>query len=97
MKRGFKYHDAKLLAGPVKTAEVKLVKGTFRLHATVAGTTGGITLVPPNVGTSGCILLQIADGDRYHVLFPPPPDSTIKKNDARTFSIENATIEGTCE
>ena len=96
MKGGFKYKDAKLAAGPVKSAELKLVKGKFQLQVAVSGAKGGVGVVPPNPGTEGCLLLEIAGGDRYHVRFPAPPDSTIKKNDAKTFQVRNATVEGTC-
>jgi hypothetical protein len=96
VKGGFKYKDTKLVAGPVKAAQLKLVKGKFQLQVVVAGTKGGIGVVPPSTGTGGCLLLEIAGGDRYHVLFPSPPDSTIKKNDAKTFQVRNASVEGTC-
>jgi hypothetical protein len=33
---------------------------------------------------------------RYHVLLPPAPDATVKKNDDETFLTKDAKIEGTC-
>ena len=68
-KTGFKYKDAALAQGPVKKAAITVSKGTFVLQAAVSGKTGGITLLPPNLGTSGCALLEITGGDRYHVRF----------------------------
>src|SRR5262245_56277353 len=35
-------------------------------------------------------------GDRYHVRFSPPPDSTIKTNDATAFVVKNATVQSAC-
>ncbi len=101
VKGGFKYKDAKLTLGPVKTAALKAAKGTFQLQAAVSGKGGGISLVPPNTGTDGCALLDIpavatSAGARYHVLFPAPPDSTIKKNDAKGFVLKDASVEGVC-
>ena len=62
----------------------------------VLGKSGGITLTPPNPGIDGCVLLAINDGDRYHILLPGVPNSTIPKNDAKTFLIKNALVEGLC-
>jgi hypothetical protein len=96
VKGGFKYKDGQLTMGPVKTAVITLANGTFRLRAVVVGKTSGISLLPPNVGTEGCALFEITGGDRYHVRFPPAPDSTIKKDDAQAFVIKDATVEGVC-
>lgn len=95
MKGGFKYKDA-ALTRPVKTAAIKVSKGTFQLQATVSGKTGGVSLLPPNPGTDGCVLFEILGGDRYHVAFPAPPSSTIRKNDAKGFVVKEAAVEGTC-
>ena len=94
---GFKYTDAQLLAGSVKSAQVKLVNGTLGFEVVVAGATGGITVVPPDGATSACFRLQIKGGDRYDVLFPPPPDSTIERDNAKIFQVRDAAIEGLCD
>jgi hypothetical protein len=96
IKGGFRYRDLKLTAGPVKTAKLTLTKGTFVLQATLSGKNGGVAVVPPNTGTDGCLLLEMIRGDRYHVLLPGPPEGSIKKNDAKSFLVKGAAIQGTC-
>src|SRR5262249_60328005 len=68
--------------------------GKFQLKAGAVGKLGPISLVPPNPGTSGCLLFEIGGGDRYHVLFGP--GSTIKTNDAKTFVMKEPPGEGLC-
>jgi hypothetical protein len=93
---GFKYKDAKLTAGPVKAALVKVAKGTFQLQAAMSGKAGGIDVVPPNPGSDACLRFEIAGGDRYDALFPAPPNATIKRNDAKIFRVQDALVEGSC-
>lgn len=96
VKDGFKYSDPKLALGPVKSAQIKLGRGTFQWQAVLAGKTGGLVLVPPNPGTDACVVFEITGGGRYHVLFPGPPDATIAKNDAKTFQVKKVLAEGLC-
>ena len=93
---GFKYKDSALAVSPVKTAQIKASRGTVQIKSVVLGKTGGITLTPPNLGTDACILVSINGGDSYHILFPAVPNSAIKKNDAKTFLVKSALVEGLC-
>jgi hypothetical protein len=95
-RRGFEYNDPKGANGPVKFAEIKRASsGTFQIKVVVLAKDRSITLVPPNPGTSGCLRLDIG-GTHYHVLLPPPPNATVAKNDAKTFLVKNAQVEGLC-
>src|SRR5262245_20503064 len=60
---GFKYQDPQLTQGPVRTASIRVANGAFQLQAKVSGRTGGIGLVPPTVGSEGCLLLDIPGAD----------------------------------
>lgn len=94
---GFKYKDAKGANGPVKLAQIrKSGSGTFQIKVVALGKNEPVTLTPPNPGTSGCMRLEVEGGDRYHVLLPPAPNSTVKKNDAQTFLLKDALAEGLC-
>lgn len=90
---GFKYKDPKGENGAVKAAQVKVKNGTFQLKASASGKIGPIGLLPPNPGTSGCVLLEIAGGDSYSVLFA---DGNISNKGALQFKVAKPTLEGTC-
>ena len=46
---------------------------------------------------SGCLRLDIPyGGARYDILLPAAPDATITKNDAKTFLVKTAMVEGAC-
>jgi hypothetical protein len=95
-RSGFEYKDPKGANGPVKLAEIKKSSsGTFQIKLVVQAKNGNVTLTPPNPGTSGCLRLDIGS-TRYHVLLPPAPDGTVTKNDARTFLVKDAQVEGLC-
>lgn len=92
---GFTYKDPRGLDGAVTSAQLATSGGgTFLIKAKALGKRGAIHVVPPNPGTAGCMLLQVVGGDAYHVLFGP--GSTIKRNDAREFLIQNPVAEGLC-
>jgi hypothetical protein len=93
-----RYKDQKGSAGPVRLAELKRSsRGTFQIRVVVAGRHGPIDVVPPNPGTSGCVRLDLDGGAvTYHVLLPPAPDATVKKDDEKIFLVKNAILEGTC-
>lgn len=94
---GFKYKDAKGANGAVKIAEIKKSGGgTFSLKVVALGKNGPVSLVPPNPGNSACARLDLAGGNRYHVLLPSPPNATVKKNDAKAFLVKDALVEGLC-
>jgi hypothetical protein len=81
--KGFKYKDAKYENGPIKGLTIKKSGGVFQIKATGASKVAAITVLPPNPGTDGCVLLQIGGGDSYSGDFgvggvggsssPPPP------------------------
>ena len=93
VKAGFNYKDARLTMGPVKMAAITVAKGTFQLKAVVSGKAGGISVVPPNDGTDGCVLLIIGGGDSYSVRFA---DGVISNQGPKEFKVARPTSEGSC-
>jgi hypothetical protein len=94
---GFVYKDSSGTNGAVSGVKIsKSGGGTFSLKIKASGKNAPMDIVPPLLGNDGCIRFDISGGDSYHVLFPPVPDSTIKKNDAKQFDIRSATLEGLC-
>jgi hypothetical protein len=67
--KGFKYKDSKGEQGPIKSAQIKKTgSGVFLIKLKGSGKYMALTVVPPNTGTTGCILLQIGGtGDSYSV------------------------------
>ena len=93
---GFKYKDGKGVNGPVTVAQLKKSgSGTVSIKVVVLAKRGTIDLLPPNPGSSACARLD-GGGDSYHVGFPPPPDATVKKNDAKSFLVKDAPVEQLC-
>jgi len=96
----FKYKDARGdNHGPVKSLIIKRTpNGLFSIKAKLTGKNGFIGVVPPNLGTSGCMALKLgqaaAAGDRYSVQFGP--ESKIKNLDGKVFSAKKPTAEGVC-
>jgi hypothetical protein len=94
---GFKYKDSKGTNGAVRVAEIKKSgSGTFQIKIVALSKNGPVAVVPPDPGTSGCVRVEVGGGDRYHVLFPAPPNATVKKNDAKSFVVKDAVVEGLC-
>jgi cysteine-rich repeat protein len=92
--KGFKYKDAKGEQGPVKSVQIKRAgNGTFALSAAVSGKLGAVSIIPPNVGTDACALLEIGGGDSYSVQFM---GGLITNKDAKEYSHKKITTEGTC-
>jgi hypothetical protein len=92
--KGFKSKDAKGENGPVKLAMLKKTKrGVFKLKAVLLGKLGDIEVAPPNDGTAGCAVLEIAGGDAYHVQFA---DGKIKNKGPKLFKVTKPATEGTC-
>jgi hypothetical protein len=55
-----------------------------------------VTVLPPNPGTDGCVLLTIGGGgDSYSVKFPAGNGTVVNKG-AAEYSHKKVTIEGTC-
>jgi len=83
--------------GPITVAQLKKSgSGTVSIKVVALAKRGAIVLVPPNPGSSACARLELGGGDRYHVSFPPPPDVTVKKNDAKSFLVKDALVEELC-
>ncbi len=93
--KGFKYKDPKGENGPVKVAQIKKApSGVFSIKTVVAGKLGTVLVVPPNPGTSGCVLLGLNAGDTYSVRFGP--DSQITNKDGILFKAKKPTLQGSC-
>jgi len=90
---GFKYRDPIGENGPVKGARVRVKNATFQLKAVASGKLSSITLVPPDPGTSGCVLLAIGGGDSYSLQFA---DGHIVNKGALQFKVSQPTLEGSC-
>src|SRR5262245_44533865 len=67
--RGFKYRDPRGENGPVKNAQITRSSTAFQIKVMANGKLGPIALVPPNPGSSGCVLFTIPGGDSYSVQF----------------------------
>jgi len=92
---GYKYADAKLEHGPVKTLKIqRSAAGKFSITATIVGTTGTLAIVPPNPGTDACVALALTGGDRYSVAFGA--GSTLVNGGAIKFVAKKPTAEGVC-
>ena len=68
---GFRYKDRKGEQGPVSSVEIrKTSSGLFLIKVRASARYAPLSIVPPNPGTSGCMLLELGDGDSYSVAFP---------------------------
>jgi hypothetical protein len=93
---GFKYKDPKYENGPIKGLTIKKTpSGTFQIKATGLGKVASVTVLPPNPGTDGCVLLQISGGDSYSVQFGPL-DGTITNKGPLEYKHKRPSGEGTC-
>jgi len=93
--KGFKYKDAKGENGPVTQAAIKKSgKGVFTISFNAQGKRGPISIVPPNPGEGGCVLLELTGGDSYSVRFAPGDGKVTNKTSL--FKITNPTDQGTC-
>lgn len=90
---GYKYKDPKADNGPVSGVALKAKNGVFKLKAVVVGKLAPLSLVPPNPGTSACLLLGIAAGDSYSVAFV---DGTMGNKTTLLFKVKNPTVQQTC-
>jgi hypothetical protein len=82
---GYRYKDAALANGPVRTASIKKkLSGTFQIQAILVGS--GVTVVPGNPTVDYATNLSLVGGDDYRSgwggAFPHP-------NDAFTFKVKN--------
>jgi hypothetical protein len=93
---GFKYKDAKGVNGAVKQAQLKKsAKGVFTIKFTASGKLATVSVLPPNTGDSGCILLQLTGGDSYSVSFAPG-DGQVTNKAGALFKVKKPLSEGTC-
>ena len=93
--KGFKYKDSKGENGPVSQAAIKKSKkGVFTLSFNASGKLGTLSVVPPNPGDGGCILLQLTGGDSYSVRFAPGDGQVTNKDGS--FKVSKPAGQGTC-
>jgi hypothetical protein len=93
--KGFKYKDAKGENGPVTQAAIKKSgKGVFTLSFNAQGKRGPISVVPPNPGEGGCVLLALNGGDTYSVAFAPGDGKVTNKSGL--FKVTKPANQGTC-
>ena len=89
---GFKYNDASLDHGPVRSALIKkLPSGTFQIRVQLKGS--GISVVPGNPTGAYAVNLNVVAGDEY---CSGSGSATPKPNDAKTFKVVNDTAPATC-
>jgi hypothetical protein len=94
--KGFKYKDADGENGAVKQAQIKKSpKGVFTIKFKATGKIGTVSVLPPNDGDGGCILLALSGGDSYNVRFAPG-DGEVSNKGATLFKVKKPTSEGTC-
>lgn len=94
--KGFAYKDPKLENGPIKGASIKKSGGgVFQIKVSGSGKVAPLTVLPPNTGTDGCILLQIGGGDSYSVRFAPL-DGIITNKGPLQYSHKKPSGEATC-
>jgi len=95
--KGFKYKDSKFENGTaIKAVGIKKSSsGAFQIKLTGISKVNPITVLPPNLGTDGCILLSITGGDSYSVAFLPL-DGTITNKGPLQYTHKKVTLEGSC-
>lgn len=92
---GFKYKDSKFENGPIKGASIrKTPSGVFRIKVLGTSKVAPISVLPPDPGTDGCMLLQIG-GDSYSVRFAAA-DGTVTNKGATEYKHRKPSSEGTC-
>src|SRR5262249_20961961 len=95
--KGFKYTDSKYENGTaIKAVGIKKsASGVFQITISGSSKVNPITVLPPNLGTDGCILLSITGGDSYSVAFLPL-DGTITNKGPLQYTHKKVTLEGSC-
>ena len=98
--KGFRYTGPTGADGdPVKRVQLKRSSsGALMLKIDVRDTVGTqpVTIVPPNPGTDGGAILDVAGGDRYCVVLGGAAGGTVKKNSADHWKIVRATTTAGC-
>src|SRR5262249_38503667 len=95
---GFKYKDPGGDQGPVKSLIIKLSgSSSFSIKAKLNGKHGTINVVPPNLGTGGCMALKLGQsagaGDRYSVDFRT---GTVKNVVSKMCAVKKPTASAVC-
>jgi hypothetical protein len=92
---GFKYHDATLAEGPVKTAMIKKTpSGTFLVKAVLKGNgPTQIDVAPGNPTDTYATNLTLGGGHSY---CSGTGTATPNPNDEKTFKVSNDTAPGSC-
>jgi hypothetical protein len=94
--KGFVYKDSKLEQGSIKQVSIKKTSsGVFQIKIGGSGKVTPLTVLPPNLGTDGCVLLELVGGDTYSVQFPAG-NGKITNKGALQYSHKKPTLEGTC-
>jgi len=85
----YTYVDERGENGPVTFLTIHQVASSFRVNATLEGRgqRRQVSIVPPNPGTDGVMVLSINGGDSYCVPFGGAAGGKITENDAETFRI----------
>jgi len=92
--KGFKYKDADGVNSAVKKAQLKKSgKGVFSIKFMATGKLGTVSVLPPNPGDGGCVLLQLTGGDSYSVQFD---DGEVTNKDGASFKVKKPLSEGSC-
>jgi hypothetical protein len=91
---GYKYKDSKGENGPVAQAAIKISKkGVFTLSFNASGKLGPVSVVPPDPGEGGCVLLELTGGDSYSVRFA---DGKVTNKGGTLFKVKKPAGQGTC-
>lgn len=90
---GFRYRDTKGEHGAVKMVQLKRRGAVFTLKVAISGRHGAVSVVPPNPGASGCVLLAITGGDSYSVRFA---SGNVANDGATLFKVSEPTAAGSC-
>src|SRR5262249_28969177 len=90
------YKDSKLEQGPIKQVSIKKTSGgVFQIKISGSGKVSPLTVLPPNPGTNGCVLLELGGGDSYSVQFAAL-DGTVPNKGALEYSHKKPGLEATC-
>jgi hypothetical protein len=93
---GYGFH-ATGQAGPVRFVRIrKNHRGRFFLKTLLRSGYGPLTVVPPNPGTDGGLVLTINGGDRYCTTFGGAAGGNETVDNANVWRIINATAEPPC-
>jgi len=92
----YTYVDERGENGPVTSLTIQQVGRSFRIRATLDGRGNNpeISVVPPNPGSDGGMIVSINGGDSYCVAFGGAAGGKTTDNDAETFRITHPRLEG---